>query len=69
MTPEVGYVGVLRDGSASPQLYLILILAPSLRHPERWRCLVLVDDVNVDDAGLIVEYNSTSLENFFDCLT
>jgi hypothetical protein len=68
MTPEVGHVGVLRDGRANPQLYLVLILAPSLRHSERWRCLVLVDDVNVDDAGLIVEYNNSSFENFFDRL-
>lgn len=65
MTPDVGRVAILRGDSG---MYMVLILTPSLRCSERWRCLVLVDDINVDDAGLVVEYNDMSLTNFFDQL-
>lgn len=45
---------------------MILILSRSFSSDERWRCMVLVDDVNPDDVGLIVEYRDINFETFFD---
>lgn len=64
MTPCTGHVARLRNDGG--KTYMILILSRSFRSDERWRCMVLVDDINPGDVGLIVEYRDISFETYFD---
>lgn len=54
------------DAEGGGGLYLVLIVSRSFSNDERWRCLVLNDDLNAADAGLIVEYTDRVLEEYFE---
>lgn len=47
--------------------FVLYVVGPGkLNHPSRWRCLVLMDSLNLEDVGSFVWYSESMLREDFE---